>query len=356
MTQKSIEKISTIIWDNFKYNKVLFAISSLWLGHATRTLPVIKYYLNKNISINIISDWNAFNFLKQELKDYKNIKFIRLKDYPAIERWEWLMFYIYLMTDIFSISRLIKEENRFVKNLDEDFDFIFSDWRYWIYKKWTPSFLLSHQISFIVPKWLQIFKNIVNNFNYNYFKKFDAIFIPDYENEDKSLALKLSHSNILKKLKHYYIWTLSSYSKSENIVKDIDYYFIISWYLKEHKESFVNTLINEAKKLKGKKVFVLWDTSKNEIKEFKKDNIVIYSSVSSDQRIDFFNRANIIISRVWYTTVMDLVANNKKAILFPTKNQTEQEYLSKYLDEKWLFINWWEDNFNLEKLIDRLNN
>ena len=27
---------------------------------------------------------------------------------------------------------------------------------------------------------------------------------------------------------------------------------------------------------------------------------------------------------------MDLVANNKKAILFPTKNQTEQEYLSKY--------------------------
>jgi len=31
---------------------------------------------------------------------------------------------------------------------------------------------------------------------------------------------------------------------------------------------------------------------------------------------------------------MDLVANNKKAILFPTKNQTEQEYLAKYLDKK----------------------
>jgi len=152
MTQKSIEKISNIIWNDFKYNKALFAISSLWLGHATRTLPVIKYYLNKNFTINIISDWNAFNFLKEELKDYKNVAFIKLKDYPPIERGKWVMFYLYLITDLLTINKLIKKENRFVKNLDKDLDFIFSDWRYWIYKKWTTSFLLSHQISFIIPK------------------------------------------------------------------------------------------------------------------------------------------------------------------------------------------------------------
>jgi hypothetical protein len=46
-----------------------------------------------------------------------------------------------------------------------------------------------------------------------------------------------------------------------------------------------------------------------------------------------------------------LVTNNKKAILFPTKNQTEQEYLAEYLDKKWLFVNWWQNGYNLKKLL-----
>jgi len=37
------------------------------------------------------------------------------------------MFYLYLITDLLTINKLIKKENRFAKNLDEDFDFIFSD-------------------------------------------------------------------------------------------------------------------------------------------------------------------------------------------------------------------------------------
>jgi hypothetical protein len=50
---------------------------------------------------------------------------------------------------------------------------------------------------------------------------------------------------------------LSSYDKIKDKIKDIDYYFIISGYLEEHKYSFINELIEEAKKLDGKKVFVL---------------------------------------------------------------------------------------------------
>jgi len=37
------------------------------------------------------------------------------------------MFYLYLMTDLLTINKLIKKENKFIKNLDENFDFIFSD-------------------------------------------------------------------------------------------------------------------------------------------------------------------------------------------------------------------------------------
>jgi hypothetical protein len=35
---------------------------------------------------------------------------------------------------------------------------------------------------------------------------------------------------------------------------------------------------------------------------------------------------------------MDLVELSKKAILFPTQNQTEQEYLAYYLNKKDLYV------------------
>lgn len=351
MNNKSLQKISEVIWNSFKYKRALFFISSLWLGHAARTLPIIKHYLKLWFSISVISYWNSLTFLRQELKDYKNIKFTELHDYPWFERWTWFKFYLYLLIDTLNFNRIVLQENNFIKTLDDDFDFIFSDWRYGGYKKNVPSFLLSHQISFIMPKWLNFLKSIVNFSNYKYFKKFTAIFIPDFEDEKKSLAWKLSHSKILKKLKHYYIWILTAYDWGKSKIKDIDYYFIISWYLQEHKQSFVNKLIEQAKNLDGKKVFVLWDTSKKDVRKLKKYNIKIYSSVSSKKRIDFFERANIIISRAWYTTIMDLVTNNKKAVLFPTQNQTEQEYLAEYLEKKWLFVNWWQKSFDLKNLI-----
>lgn len=352
--QESIKKISEIIWNNFKYKNALFSVSSLWLGHATRTLAIIKYYLDLGFSITIISYWNALNFLKQELVDSKNIDFIELQDYPALERWVWLKFYYYLIIDILRVKSLIKKENKFVNSLWNNFDFIFSDGRYWVYSKGIKSYLLSHQISFELPKKLSIFKKISDLGNYNYFKNFNSILIPDFEDEKFSLAWKLSHNHILEKLNYNYVWPISSYLDLKNKQKNIDYYFIISWYLEEHKENFVNKLIEQAKYLEWIKVFVLGDTFSDYVKHIKEYDITIYSSVSSTQRLDLFSRANVIISRAWYTTVMDLILNDKKAILFPTKNQTEQEYLATYLDDKWLFVNWWEDNFNLKDLISKL--
>jgi predicted glycosyltransferase len=44
---------------------------------------------------------------------------------------------------------------------------------------------------------------------------------------------------------------------------------------------------------------------------------------------DLFFESETIISRTGYSTLMDLKILNKKAILYPTKGQKEQEYLAK---------------------------
>lgn len=335
-------------------NKALFAISTLWLGHATRSLVVINLYLNKWYEIDIISYWNALNFLKSELIEQK-VNFIELEDYPALERWKWWIFYYYLFIDIIKTNFIIKKENNFVKSLWDKYDFIFSDCRYWIYSSKIPSFLQTHQISFIIPKWLKFFLKISDYFNYCSFRKFNHIFIPDYSDINFSIAWKLSHPNWINKLNHSYIWILSSYSKFEtNKINTIDYLFTITWYLLEGKEDFVIKLIEYAKKLNWKKVFVLWDTNNFSVKELEAD-ITIYSYVSWEKRRELFANANVIISRAWYTTIMDIIELWKKAILIPTPNQTEQEYLAEFLKEKWFFI-FLNEYDNLLELINNIDN
>jgi UDP-N-acetylglucosamine:LPS N-acetylglucosamine transferase len=45
-------------------------------------------------------------------------------------------------------------------------------------------------------------------------------------------------------------------------------------------------------------------------------------------------KAEFIISRSGYSTVMDIAALQKKSILIPTPRQTEQEYLADHLMKK----------------------
>lgn len=330
--------------------KALFAISSLWLWHATRTLPIIKMYLEKWFEIDIISFWNALNFLKNEL--WKNVTFYEYQDYPALERWDWISFYYYLIYDILKTHLLIQKEQDFVENLHNknNYNFIFSDWKYWSYSKKTKSFILSHQLSFDIPKWFWFSQSFMDKYNRNVFRNFDTLFIPDYEDKNNNLAWKLSHPKWIRKINHCYVWILSSYHNLEkNKEKNIDFLFTISWYLQEHKESFVNSLVKEAQKLPWKKTFILWDTKQKTFSEDKKNNIEIYSFLAWKQKDEVFESSKNIISRAWYTTIMDLIELEKNAILFPTPNQTEQEYLAKYLEEKNIFLVW-KDVSDISKL------
>lgn len=337
-----------------KKNKLLFAISSLWLGHATRTSVVINHFLKKWFEIDIISFWNALNFLKSEF-DGKKINFIELVDYPHLERWKWWKFYFYLIFDVVKTTFIIKKENNFVASIENNYDFIFSDCRYWVYSKKVPSFLLNHQLAFVMPKWMWFLQWFTDYINIKYLKNFNCLFIPDFENIDNSLAGNLSHPNWINKINHKYIWILSSFtgSKKEKTEK-IDFLFTISWYLSEYKDDFINKLLEQSKKLKWKKVFILWDAKNNYKKELE-NNITIYSFASWDLRKNLFLNAEIIISRAWYTTIMDLVELSKKAILFPTPNQTEQEYLVKFLSENNLYVFWWDDS-NLIELVKKADN
>ncbi|WP_082922768.1 glycosyltransferase [Halothiobacillus diazotrophicus] len=313
--------------------RALFAVSSLGLGHATRSLVLIQAFLARGYQVTIVSTGNALAFLQLELADHPAVDWRDMTDYPPLERGTGWRFYLYLLFDLVKTWQRIREEHRAFDAWAAEYDFVFSDGRYGFYSRWTPSYILSHQIAFIPPKGLHEIGWLSDHLNAVALKKFDRIFIPDYPGPSRNLAGNLSHTPVLNQARHHYIGILSAYPHRE-CTQDIDYLFVISGYLQEHKGAFVANLLAQAADIPGKKVFVLGDPTADprQFTSFERADLTIYPLASGDLRVDLFSRARCVVSRAGYTTVMDLVEHNKQALLVPTPNQTEQEYLAYYLD------------------------
>ena len=334
---------------------ILFAISSLGFGHASRALPTIKYFARNN-KIFIISFSEALMLLKSELEGL-GCTFHEYKDYPLSKRGKGLMFFVYGIIGLIKTFSIMKKEHI----LTEDFvsknniDFIITDCRYGCYSYKVPSFIVAHQISFSFPKALKFIKILSDAFNYQHFKRFTKVFVPDFEGVHKNLSGELSHNKLAEKLQAEYVGILSSLSKLK-IEKDIDYLFINSGFLKEYLDSFFQRFMDEAKKLPGVKVLVKGDMTKDE-HYFEDNNIEIYSYATGDLRNVLLNRAKVIISRSGYSTVMDLVEIDGIGILIPTPTQTEQEYLARYYIDENSFVAFnSQKNFTLEGIDKRIRN
>ena len=316
--------------------RILFAVSSLGLGHATRTLSIIKSCIRMGWKVSILSHGNALRFLRDEL-EHEDLDFIERRDYPNLERGSGLSYFAYLVSDLFTTCGLIIQERNFVQRREKQYDCIISDGRYGICSRKIPSFLICHQISLIMPKGLELFRFLAERGNRFYLARFDRVFIPDFPGDKPNLSGELSHNRVTEKLPHQWVGILSSYAREES-VEDIDYLFIISGYLQQQRQSFTGLLIEQAKYLPGKKVFILGDTSRSEAAPLQKENITIYPVATGDLRTALFNRARLIISRSGYTTVMDLAELEKPAVLFATPRETEQEYLADFLGVKGWYV------------------
>lgn len=306
----------------------LFCISSLGLGHATRTVPVLRSYLATH-DVHVMSAGDALGFLRRELAG-SPVGFHECRDYPPLERGKgsW-KFYWLLVVDSLATVFLIRKEHAFVKELVRQIapEFIFADGRYGSYAAGVPSVILSHQISFAMPRGFGAFKGLADWFNYRTFKKFDALIIPDYENGETSLAGALSHHPMIGRLRHLYAGILSSCERKAGPGRSIDYLFTVSGYLTERKREFIEGLMERAMALPGRKVFILGEPEGSPRIPPPHPGLEILASAAGPVRAELFREAKRLVSRCGYTTLMDMAELGIPGMLIPTPGQTEQEYL-----------------------------
>ncbi len=312
--------------------KILYAVCSLGLGHATRSLPLIKALVNRGDEVYILSHSKALDLLKKELGGSVK-EYIDYPGYPPLERgYGKAIFYFFLIGDLMRTAKAIVKERIFTNRVAERYGIekIITDGRYGVFSLSIPSFIISHQLRFASLFFEKLTERSSEIANGIHFLNFKRILVPDFADANVSLSGKLSHNlHFIPKSKIKYIGPISSYKKIDTSL-DVDYLFIISGFIADERKSFVSALFNQAKGLKGKKVFVLGNPGENKVNYYKDYNITAYSYVDGEERIRLMNRAKFIISRTGYTTIMDLAELEKKALLVPTPGMSEQHYLARF--------------------------
>jgi uncharacterized protein (TIGR00661 family) len=307
--------------------KLLVAPLDWGLGHATRCVPVIRDLLNNNCEVWLAGEEAQEKLLREE---FPSLPFLPLKGYRINYGKSGLTGKILLQVP--SILRSIKEENKWLKKQvsNHGFDAVISDNRYGLYNDKVFSVLITHQLTIKTSfgKWSE---KILQQWNYKLINKFNECWIPDDKGEN-NLAGELSHPINLPSIPVRYIGPLSRFEK-KNIDEIKNHLLFILSGPEPQRTILENKVIDQIVNYPATATIVRGLPGEKNIIP-STNTIHFYNHLSSDELNGEAMKAEFIICRSGYSTIMDIACVQKKGILIPTPGQTEQEYLAEHLMKK----------------------
>jgi UDP:flavonoid glycosyltransferase YjiC (YdhE family) len=334
------------------YKKVLIAPLDWGLGHAARCMPVIDQLLSNGHAVHLAGNGASLLFLKDkypqlpahELPGY-NIR------YPVGKNAS-----VQILLQSPRMFRTIQQEHRFVEKIvaDHHIDSIISDNRYGVWNKKCKNVIICHQVAIQSPDGFAWLNPLFLRAHFRMMKNFDVLWIPD-EPGDINLSGKLSHGFRIP-MPHIYIGTLSRFAglKKQTAAATGKKYRIVALLSgnEPQRTFFERQLIPELKKQDDTCLLIQGVTEK---KSWQTDgNLDIATFLQANEMISILQEAETIICRSGYSTLMDLAALGKKAILVPTPGQTEQEYLANELDRKQIAVRADQHSFDLDRALKSL--
>ena len=313
---------------------ILYAVLNWGLGHATRSIPIIKHLLTLNYQVVIASDGDALSLLKAE---FPTLIFEEVTAYDVVYASSSSQFNVKLASQIPKFIQAIKSEHTECLALCEkhQVDAIISDNRYGFYHKNKPSAFICHQLKLLYPD-SRLAEIIINKSYQTYLKHFTQLWVPD-------LPPPNNISQDMSSLNWNNVFHLGIDSRLEKSKLKIKYNFLAILSGPEPQRSMMEKeVVKHLRKTPGKH-FVVRGTDTESNMDYPK-NIAVANIVKSDVLNTLLNQAEQVICRSGYTSVLDLLKLEKQAILVPTPGQAEQEYLAKSLSKKkWFTIQQQED-------------
>lgn len=323
--------------------RILVAPLDWGLGHATRCIPLIRELLAQDCDV-----WLAGEGAQQELlqAEFPGLPFLELPGY-RIQYAKTARGLIWKMIQQGpKMQRAIQYEHRWLKRMvkEHDLDAVISDNRYGLYHADIPCIFITHQLrikSSVGKNWIE---NILQKRNYRYINKYPACWVPDEAGEN-NLAGELSHPINKPTVPVQYIGLLSRFTKKDIPEKKGYLLFVLSG--PEPQRSLLEEkIIQDVSHYDGSATIIRGLPGGTSM--IPSTNMIHFiNHLPADELNNEMQKAEFIISRCGYSTVMDVVAVQKKSILIPTPGQTEQQYLGEYLMEKGIALCVTQKQFSL---------
>ncbi len=321
-----------ILPEALHHKTILFCVLDWGLGHATRSSVLIKQLLRQNNQITLLSAGSAIIYLKKEFKDLEalEIKPLDLKYYNILPAW------LSIGLQFSTLKRRLKIEHAFVNELvnQKSFDFILSDSCYGAYHKSVPSVLISHQLQIQT----KFFSRLINPYYSNYFKPFQAIWVPDFGHHE-NLSGALAHGDFAKHLggKTVYINPLNRFEGVQASEKSITFLFILSG-PEPMRSQFEAEVFQFAYTIKAPTVIVRGSTISSESKN-KQTNLFlkVYDLLDEVELGLLLSKSKIVVCRSGYSSIMDYWRFSAIKYILASPGQTEQIYLAEYLNQRYGF-------------------
>lgn len=306
--------------------RVLFAVGSWGLGHATRDLPLIRGLVAAGQRVTVLGSGASLRLLRAELGaacEYLEMPGMRV----PLGRSPFRFYFNYTVTLPIIWRDTIRQHVELEGLLAQGgFDVLISDNRYAAWSRRLPSYLVAHGLRFIAPGRKRLLELGLEHFNAAWFRPFTRILVPDFETND--LSGDLSH-----RLRFYpadqvrYLGLLSSV-RPRKTPRDLDVFISISG--PEPQRTILERKIHcQLGSVAARGLVALGRPGV--ATRHSLDAWEIAGYLDRHEQEEAMNRCRLAVVRAGYSTVMELAELGRPAVLIPTPGQTEQEYVAEYL-------------------------
>lgn len=336
------------------HNKRILVAPLDWgLGHATRCIPIINELQKLGADVLLGSSDKALALLRREFPDLPYVQMPSYKvNYPKNGN---MTFHMLRLAP--KIRNAIKKEHKALDRYIHEYgiDGVISDNRLGLYNKRVPTVLITHQLYIRTPR----FRWAADRINRHYISRFDQCWIPDYADVHENLSGSLSHGRDHPRGLSFIGPLTRFHQESQNSESEEG--------KSQNGRTKVLGLISGPEPQRG----MLAESLNEELKDLDLDATMVTgmpqkgAGKKESPRIQEFNHlpaqdlhrelqaADLIVSRSGYSTIMDLAAIGRKAVLVPTPGQTEQEYLALYHHKKRHFLSMQQDAFDLTEALEK---
>jgi len=303
------------------------------LGHATRMIPVINVLLKQGHRVVIGAYGSSAVLLKKECRECTHVEFPGFTPKYSVSRSQTFALMLQSVSFLFNKYKEVKRTKRLVEEFN--IHLIISDNRYGVRHKKVKSIIVTHQLYPALNGVFKLFEKPIAYIFYRWIKKFDECWIPDNV-PIYGISGRLSENKFnLKNIK--YAGLLSRFGECKpDYKKRYDYVAVISgpdpW-----RSRFENELIRLFIRLEGESVIVRGVPEGSE-EPYLFNGITMIDNLNYNALNHLMCNSRNIICRPGYSTLMDLYAMGRRALLVPTPGQPEQEYLAEHMKQKHEFI------------------